>query len=270
MAHSTSTSHYELSQFASSDKPAWLVDYNGDMEKIDAGIYGAASKAAAAVTNFAPAFNSESTYDVGEYVTYQNVMYKCIAAVTAAGPWNSNQWSATTVSDIAEVVPTGSYADLTNKPSINGIELSGNKTTSDLGITEGNVWEINDSFTSLNAAYNFKDKKVIYTKVGSFVIALIHICIVDQEGETSNVSVPAGDTIIAKIPSAFGIDYKQPLEVFLNDMPATYDKDTANLALKTGAYIDTSGNIVMHDTKSTGTLHVANLDFTGIVILKTV
>ena len=34
--HTGSTDNYELTQFASSDKPAWLVDYNEDMRKIDA------------------------------------------------------------------------------------------------------------------------------------------------------------------------------------------------------------------------------------------
>lgn len=35
MSHTNSTTNYELSQFLGSDKPAWLVDYNGDMLKID-------------------------------------------------------------------------------------------------------------------------------------------------------------------------------------------------------------------------------------------
>lgn len=39
------TSHYELSQYVGSDKPTYLVDYNSDMSKIDAGIYSAESKA---------------------------------------------------------------------------------------------------------------------------------------------------------------------------------------------------------------------------------
>lgn len=38
MAHTNETSNYELSQFVGTDKPAWLVDYNGDMLKIDAAI----------------------------------------------------------------------------------------------------------------------------------------------------------------------------------------------------------------------------------------
>ena len=35
MGSTNKTSNYELSQFLGSDKPAWLLDYNGDMLKID-------------------------------------------------------------------------------------------------------------------------------------------------------------------------------------------------------------------------------------------
>ena len=38
MASTNKTSNLELSQFIATDTPAWLVDYNGDMEKIDAGV----------------------------------------------------------------------------------------------------------------------------------------------------------------------------------------------------------------------------------------
>lgn len=41
MGATNSTLNYHLSQFISTDKPAWLQDYNGDMEKIDVGINAA-------------------------------------------------------------------------------------------------------------------------------------------------------------------------------------------------------------------------------------
>ena len=52
------TTHYELSQFVSTDKPSWLNDYNGDMAKIDTGINSAkttADNAATAAGNAATA-----------------------------------------------------------------------------------------------------------------------------------------------------------------------------------------------------------------------
>lgn len=51
MASTNKTEHYKLSQFAPLDKPAWLGDYNSDMQKIDAGIYAAKTKADSLETN---------------------------------------------------------------------------------------------------------------------------------------------------------------------------------------------------------------------------
>lgn len=50
MAHTNSTSNYELSQFVGTDKPTFLGDYNGDMQKIDAAIKGAKDTADGAST----------------------------------------------------------------------------------------------------------------------------------------------------------------------------------------------------------------------------
>lgn len=38
MASTNKTANYDLSQFTGTDKPAWLTDYNQDMNKIDTGI----------------------------------------------------------------------------------------------------------------------------------------------------------------------------------------------------------------------------------------
>lgn len=45
MSSTNKTTNYELSQFVSTDKPAWLTDYNQDMGKIDTGIKSAADTA---------------------------------------------------------------------------------------------------------------------------------------------------------------------------------------------------------------------------------
>ena len=48
MSSTNKTTHYELSQFQGTDKPAWLNDYNADMGKIDTGIYSAQTTATGA------------------------------------------------------------------------------------------------------------------------------------------------------------------------------------------------------------------------------
>lgn len=50
MASTNKTTHYELDQYVSTDKPTYLTDYNGDMLKIDSGIYTAQQKADSAYT----------------------------------------------------------------------------------------------------------------------------------------------------------------------------------------------------------------------------
>lgn len=48
MAHTNSTTNYNLPQFISTDKPAWLSDVNGAMADIDTAIHTAATDAATA------------------------------------------------------------------------------------------------------------------------------------------------------------------------------------------------------------------------------
>lgn len=57
---------------------------------------------------------------------------------------------------------TTDYEDLENKPSINGVELSGNKTTSDLGITAESIGAdaAGSASTALSDAKDYTDAKI--------------------------------------------------------------------------------------------------------------
>lgn len=65
MASTNKTTHYELSQYVGSDKPTYLGDYNGDMQKIDTAINSAQTKAdtadVAAATAQSTAENAQTT-----------------------------------------------------------------------------------------------------------------------------------------------------------------------------------------------------------------
>ena len=50
--------------------------------------------------SLAPAFSPSSTYAVGDYVTYEGLLYKCTTAVTTAGAWTgSANWTVVTATD---------------------------------------------------------------------------------------------------------------------------------------------------------------------------
>lgn len=55
MASTNKTTNYELSQYIGTDKPTYLVDYNGDMQKIDTGIKGAYDRGSTGISDAATA-----------------------------------------------------------------------------------------------------------------------------------------------------------------------------------------------------------------------
>lgn len=85
-----------------------------------------------AFLDLAPVFSTANTYAVKDVVLYDNKVWICHTAVTTAGAWTgSTNWTQTTVGETGGVA---TYADLPDKPSINGNELSGNKTGAQLGL----------------------------------------------------------------------------------------------------------------------------------------
>ena len=60
--------------------------------------------------NFAPAFSEVTSYAVGDYVTYNNVLYRCTTAHTA-GTWVAGHFTAVTVGgDLNAIVPSDASA----------------------------------------------------------------------------------------------------------------------------------------------------------------
>lgn len=126
MSHSNSTQYYNLPQFDSSDKPAWLTDVNPAYTAIDTGIHaakaaadaaqsdatqaltdastagtaasGADAKATGSIASLADTFDTTATYNVGDLVIYNNLLYICIVDVSVPGAWTgSGNWNRTTI-----------------------------------------------------------------------------------------------------------------------------------------------------------------------------
>ena len=91
-----------------------------------------------AFLNMAPPFSESSTYAVDDIVLHGTGLYKCHTAVVTPGSWTgSTNWQVYKLSEGGSGGGgTSNYNDLTNKPSINGVTLTGNKTTSDLSLQD--------------------------------------------------------------------------------------------------------------------------------------
>ena len=106
MASTNKTTHYELSQFLGTDKPAWLTDYNSDMSKIDTGINtaqatatGADGKADTAATNIGNLENLTTTTKTSLVAAINEVDGHADGATESAGTANTIANSAKTSVD---------------------------------------------------------------------------------------------------------------------------------------------------------------------------
>ena len=139
MAHTNSTPNYSLPQFLPTDKPAWLVDVNGAYSAIDTAMKNNADAATAAqgdatqalsdassastaassadgkasgmIASVSDVFSSTETYNVGDLVIYNNLLYKCFVAVTTPGIWTGSfNWIRTTLEAEINKVATDAAA----------------------------------------------------------------------------------------------------------------------------------------------------------------
>lgn len=96
MSSTNKTTHYELSQYVSSDKPTYLSDYNGDMLKIDTAINSAKTTADTAST----AASSAAT-DAGNAQTTANT-----AITNAAAAQTTADGAVTNIGTLANLTTT--------------------------------------------------------------------------------------------------------------------------------------------------------------------
>lgn len=88
MASTNKTTNYELSQFIATDKPTFLGDYNGDMQKIDtaiAGVAATASGASSTATSALTEAQSASSTAASAATTAATADTNATSALTTAG-----------------------------------------------------------------------------------------------------------------------------------------------------------------------------------------
>jgi len=125
----TYTSNYGWTKPSGSDNVDISV-LNDNLDDQDSTIHDA-------FLNMAPPFSESSTYAVDDIVLYGTGLYKCHTAVVTPGSWTgSTNWQVYKLSEGGSGGGGGTtnYNALTNKPQINSVELSGNKTSAQLGL----------------------------------------------------------------------------------------------------------------------------------------
>lgn len=128
MASTNKTSNLNLSQFIATDTPTWLVDYNGDMEKIDAGVgrveelAQTASTQAVGVASGLQATNQTVTTLSGQVANVQNQANTTTASVNGINQRLGNA----NISGIGDGTITGAIS--AQNINLNLIDVSENIT----------------------------------------------------------------------------------------------------------------------------------------------
>lgn len=142
MASTNKTTNYELSQYIGTDKPTYLSDYNGDMQKIDAQMKVNADNVATAISSASTATSTANTASS----TASSALSTAQSANTTAGQANTTATNAQSTANSA--LSTATTAQTTANSALTNIEkfnLSNFDTiaTTDFTITSGTVGSSN-------------------------------------------------------------------------------------------------------------------------------
>ncbi len=210
MSHTNSTTNYNLPQFLTSDKPAWLTDVNNAYADIDSAIYAAQTKADTAFTDagnaqtdattainnaaaadakgsgalasIETAFDPATIYSVGARVMYNSLLYRCIVAVTTPGPWTgSDNWERITVDSLISTTDS----KIGNLTSL---------STSDKSSSVNAINEVNGKVNSINSELSISDYQLC---PGAFLARYGKVVMLFVQGAT------AANLGAARIPEGY-------------------------------------------------------------------
>ena len=154
MASTNKTSNLQLSQFIGSDTPTWLVDYNGDMEKIDAGVgrveelAETASTQAVGVASGLQTTNQNVTTLSGQVANVQNQANTTTASVNGINQRLGN----TDISGVGDGTVTGAINALSSGGSGTG-GFSAPDLTNVIKAATGGSAGSTESYTATNDCF---------------------------------------------------------------------------------------------------------------------
>jgi len=74
-------------------------EYTTELETKNQTIFSAINEVLTYAKNIANEYDDTATYAIGDFVTYEGVLYKCTVAIPVAEAWNSSHWDSTLIVD---------------------------------------------------------------------------------------------------------------------------------------------------------------------------
>ena len=159
MAYTNKTTHYELPQYVASDKPTYLGDFNGTMEKLDTTIFGVDTKAESAIdTANSASETANNAYELATSATATANSASGVAnnALSTANSATSTATSALNVANNANTRIDGVESDMTNVSTIaTGVKgaILWSNPNPDQGMSEQNITLSSGDYDILEVFY---------------------------------------------------------------------------------------------------------------------
>ena len=167
------TQYYDLSQYTANDKPTYLIDYNGDMLKIDTALYNATQKglenesAIGTLSNLNTTAKSNLVSAINEVNTKTDGIGNLSNLTTTA---NNNLVSAINEVDSEADTNTASIGTLANLETTNKSNLVGaiNEVNSNVGnLSNLNTTNKNNLVSAINEVKSEVEGTVLYNGNGT-------------------------------------------------------------------------------------------------------
>ena len=236
-----------------------------------------------AINMMADEYNNTLTYAIGDYVIYNDQLYKCITAVTVAEPFDSTKWQSTILSDVA--VQAKYYATMSETyaaQSLNYSQLAINMVANSYDDTA--TYEIGDYViynnqlykctTDVTTAESFDPTKWSAEKVVDIATG---VTIDDTTTSTTStyssskieqrIATAAGATIDDSITGLTTTYSSNKIENIVADLidDTTSDTDTTYSSDKIETLISTSVGSVIDDTTASATTTYSSTKIENVV-----
>ena len=186
------TANYGMKEPQKNVDLADIEDLNDNFEDIDEIMHNTQ-------ISLAPAYDQTSTYDVGDLVMYENLLYKCITAVTVAEAWDSTKWQRAVLSDSAcgggnanvMELTYNQYLALSQAEKTNGTIYMVTDDPSDSSSGGGGGGGVSYSTTEQDTGLTWVDGSHIYQKTYHFTE------LTEQRSKNYDISADNIDFVIA-------------------------------------------------------------------------
>ena len=149
---------------------------------------------------FAPAYSTSSTYDLGQYVTYNGYLYRCTTAITSSESWTAAHWTQVALANDVSALKSA-FEALEDLTTVTDETTTTTNIYSGLTWTDGYMGTAGTTGTASNLHYS---NKIAVTEGDIIAVAQ------GSQGAIRFVTAFSGDTPVSASGAENAVTYTVP------------------------------------------------------------